>query len=112
MRVSVAETDEFIRLAEGLLSDDEHEALVDLVSNNPEVGTPLGAGIRKFRFARQGGGKSGGYRVIHYYKADNFTPAILLLIYAKNVQENLTPPHLDRLKVLGEAIAASYRRRG
>ena len=111
MRVSVAETDEFIRLADGLLSEDEHAALVDLVSNNPGVGVPLGAGIRKFRFSRTGGGKSGGYRVIYYYKADNVTPAILLLIYAKNVQENLTPSHLDRLKVLGEAIAAGYRRR-
>ena len=110
MRVSVVETDEFIRRADELLSDDEHDALVDLVSDNPDIGTPLGAGIWKFRFARPGGGKSGGYRVIHYYKADTGTPAILLLIYAKNKQDNLTPSQLDRLKVLAEAIAAGYRR--
>lgn len=55
-------------------------------------------------------GKSGGYRVIHYYKADTETPAILLLFYAKHVQDNLIPSQLDCLKVLGEAIAAGYRR--
>ena len=111
MTKSVAETVEFIRLAEGLLSEPEHTALIDLVSNNPEIGVPLGAGIWKFRFARPGGGKSGGYRVIHYYKPDNDVPVILLLIYAKNVQDNLTALQLDRLKALGESITANYRRR-
>lgn len=108
---TVVETEEFVRLAKALLSDAEHAALIDYVSMNPDVGLPLGAGIRKFRFARLGGGKSGGYRVIHYYKSDSDAPAILLVIYAKNVKDNLTPPQLLQLKALGEAIAASFRRR-
>ena len=111
MLTSVAETDEFVRRASGLLTDDEHKALIDLVSGNPEIGVSLGAGIRKFRFARPGGGKSSGYRVIHFYRPDNFTPAILLLIYPKNLQDTLTPIQLSRLKALGEAIAESYRSR-
>ena len=108
---TVVETEEFVRLAKALLSDAEHAALIDYVSMNPGVGLPLGAGIRKFRFARPGGGKSGGYRVIHYYKPDSYAPVILLVIYAKTVKDNLTPPQLLQLKALGEAIAASFRRR-
>jgi hypothetical protein len=108
---TVVETAEFLRLANALLSDAEHDALIDYVAANPEVGVPLGAGIRKFRFARVGAGKSGGYRVIHFYKPDGMGPVILLVIYAKNVQDTMTPAQLDRMKALGEAIAASLGRR-
>jgi len=110
MRESVVETAEFIRLSQALLTEAERFALIDFVSRNPEAGVPLGAGIWKFRFARPGGGKSGGYRVIHYYKPDGRAPVILLVIYAKNVQDTLTPPQMERLKMLGEAIAESFGR--
>ena len=110
MAETVVETEELIRLAQGLLSESERFALIDLVSANPEAGVQLGAGIRKFRFARPGGGKSGGYRVIHFYQPAGHAPVFLLLIYAKNVQDNLTVTQSTGLKALGEAIAASYRR--
>ncbi len=85
--------------------------LVDLLSRNPDVGVSLGAGLRKFRYARPGAGKSGGYRVIQFYKPDGRAPVFLLQIYAKNVQDNLTLHQLDRLKAIGDAITAHYGRR-
>ena len=57
-------------MCRSLLTEAERAALVDLVAATPLIGTALGGGLRKFRFARPGGGKSGGYRVIHYFKAD------------------------------------------
>ena len=111
MAESVVETEEFLRQVAALISEQERMALVDFVSRNPEVGVSLGAGLRKVRYARAGAGKSGGYRVIHFYKPDRRAPVFLRQIYAKNVQESLTPHQLDRMKALGDAILANYGRK-
>ena len=109
-RETVVETDEFVRLARAIMSDLDHAALVDLVASDPEVGVSLGSGLRKVRFARSGAGKSGGYRVIHFYRADQGCPVFLLLVYAKNVLDNLSPTQLARLRLLGEVLGATYGR--
>ena len=46
-------------------------------------------GLRKIRWAGKGKGKRGGFRIIYYWheKTDSF---YMLLIYAKNEQEELT----------------------
>lgn len=62
--VTVVETAEFQRRARAIMSDAERLELIDLVARNPMTGVSIGGGVRKFRFARDGGGKSGGYRVI------------------------------------------------
>ena len=54
-------------------------------------------GLRKIRFARSGKGKSGGARVIYYYHNDT-RPILLLLIYAKADQDNLTDAQKAQLK--------------
>lgn len=60
MTESVVETEEYLRQAAALLSEQDRMDLVDLLSRNPDVGVPLGAALRKFRYARPGAGKSGG----------------------------------------------------
>lgn len=67
----------------------------------------MGGGLPKVRFARQGGGKSGGYRTIHYYKPDE-GPVFLLTMFAKNEKSNLTPKETQLLVQLGAAIATEY----
>ncbi len=47
-------------------------------------------GIRKLRFAPSGRGKSGAFRVIYYFAAEN-RPVLALLIYGKNEQANISP---------------------
>lgn len=59
MTESVVETEEFLRQAAALLTEQERMALVDFVSRYPEAGVSLGPGLHKFRFARAGAGKSG-----------------------------------------------------
>lgn len=109
--VTVVETPEFQRRARNIMSEDERLALIDFVARNPTVGVSIGGGVRKFRFAREGSGKSGGYRVIHFYNQDDRTPIFLITVFAKNEKANLTPTETAAVRALGELLAASYRRK-
>ncbi|MCJ7531744.1 MAG: type II toxin-antitoxin system RelE/ParE family toxin [Anaerolineales bacterium] len=52
------------------LSEDEYLGLQSFLIQNPEVGkvVPGSGGVRKVRWAIAGKGKSGGVRVIYYFK--------------------------------------------
>jgi hypothetical protein len=81
--LTLVETPEFIRRARSAgMSDDEKEELISFLAADPEVGISLGGGLRKVRFARAGGGKSGGYRVIHFYRSLDM-PLFLLTVFTK-----------------------------
>lgn len=107
--VTVAETPEFQRRARAIMSDEEPMALIDFIARNPRAGFSLGGGIRKVRFARDGGGKSGGYRVIHFYSGDGDMPIFLITAFAKNEKANLTKAETEAVKSLGKMLADSYR---
>jgi hypothetical protein len=66
--IVVVYTDEFIREADRLWSDDELQEFTDFIARNPEVGVviPRMEGVRKIRWTRTGTGKRGGVRVIYY----------------------------------------------
>ena len=108
--VTVVETPEFRRRAGRLMSEEERLALIDFVARNPMTGVSIGGGVRKFRFARDGGGKSGGYRVIHFFSAEGDTPIFLITVFAKNEKANLTPGETDMVRQLGAALAAGIGR--
>ena len=63
---------------------------------NPESGkvVPGSGGVRKVRWAMSGKGKSGGVRVIYYFKRQD-DEIWLLTIYSKNEVENI-PAHVLR----------------
>jgi len=107
--VTVVETPEFQRRARSLMSEAERLALIDFVARNPGTGVSIGGGVRKFRFAREGGGKSGGFRVIHFFNADDGTPIFLITVFAKNEKANLTSAEAEAVRSLGELLSASYR---
>ncbi len=44
--------------------------IVTFLAANPEAGVSLGGGLRKVRIAREGGGKSGGYRTLYVFGGD------------------------------------------
>lgn len=82
--ITVAETAAFARSADRIWSENERAELIDFVAHNPEAGDlmPGTGGVRKLRWARSGGGKRGGARVVYfYYRPD--CPLYLLLAYAK-----------------------------
>lgn len=108
--VTVVETPEFQRRARSLMPEVERLALIDFVARNPMTGVSIGGGVRKFRFAREGGGKSGGYRVIHFFSPDDGTPIFLITVFTKNEKANLTPSETEAVKQLGQMLSASYRR--
>lgn len=107
---SVAETPIFTRRADTLLSWDERADLVCTLAFNPLVGSlvPGLGGIRKLRFAAQGRGKRGAFRVI-YYVATADRPILALLIYGKNEQANITPKQREALLAVLAAERAAYR---
>ena len=88
----VAETSIFTRRADALLNREDRAALISTLASNPKAGdlVPGLGGIRKLRFAPAGRGKSGAFRVIHYYAGTDL-PVLALLIYAKNEQDNISP---------------------
>ena len=107
--ITVAETPEFQRRARAIMSDAERMALIDFIARHPFAGVSIGGGVRKFRFARDGGGKSGGDRVIHFYSGGDDMPIFLITVFAKNEKANLTKAETETVKSLGELLADSYR---
>lgn len=61
------------------------------------------------RWARPGGGKSGGYRVVYYYHSAGL-PVFLLGILAKNEKINLSPAERNELAKTLKETAKAYRK--
>ena len=72
--LTVAETPEYLRRADRLLSSAEQTRVVEYLAANPRTGDLIRGtgGVRKLRWARGGRGKSGGVRVIYYFLATNW----------------------------------------
>ena len=89
--ITVIETSSFIKDAERLMSAKERMELVNHISINPEAGDiiPKTGGVRKLRFAREGQGKSGSFRVIYYYYNQK-NPVYLFSVFGKNEKTNIT----------------------
>ncbi len=109
-RETVVEMPDFQHRAKAAMDEAEREALIDLLSLNPTAGISLGGGLFKVRVARTGGGKSGGFRTVHYYKRGN-GPVFLLTLFAKNEKSNLSVRETDYLVKVGEMLAATYGKR-
>ena len=108
-RRTVVETPAYLAAAKGVLSQDEQDQVVNIVAGNPTAGTALGGGIRKMRFARSGGGKRGGARILFLCSGED-TPVFLLTIFAKNEKANLTPRERATLIATAKRIVEDYRR--
>lgn len=110
--MTVVETQEFLRRAKPLMSSSERANLVAFVGANPEAGEiiPESGGVRKMRWALEGGGKRGGARVIYYYH-DERLPVFLLSAYAKNRKANLSRSERNAMKSLVPKLVAGYIRK-
>jgi len=103
-RLEIVETPIFSEDIDRILGPDEYRKLQLELVTSPTKGTLIKetGGARKLRFAIPGKGKSGGIRIIYYYKAEE--RIYLLLVYKKSKQENLTPKQCKALKALIERI--------
>lgn len=104
---TVVELPEFLRRAKAIMSVEERIALVDYVAANPEAGISLGGGLRKVRIARQGGGKSGGYRTIYVFGGAH-VPIFLVTVFAKKEKANLSKAEQADLITLSKALLTHY----
>jgi len=99
----------FEETARKLLGKAGFDDLLEFLARRPRAGRIIQGtgGLRKARFARPGKGKSGGARVIYYYHNDT-RPILLLLIYAKADQDNLTDAQKAQLKKHVNAIIDEF----
>lgn len=107
----VLETPTFDKAAKAAgLTEDELHRMVMQIADNPEIGVliPGTGGARKVRFSGRGKGKSGGYRVVTYYAAED-VPVFLLDLYAKGDRIDLSQAERNELKKVLAGIAEAYR---
>jgi hypothetical protein len=108
---AVVETHSFRRAANAAgVTEAERLAIVDLVAADPKTGDLMEgtAGARKLRFAAKGKGKSGGYRVITFFAAED-VPVFLLDIFAKGEKVNLSKAERNELKGVLNMLADEWR---
>ncbi|MDD3591931.1 MAG: type II toxin-antitoxin system RelE/ParE family toxin [Sulfurovum sp.] len=95
----------FEKLRESYLDDEGYRALQNFLIEQPLAGDVIQGtgGLRKVRWSVKGKGKRGGVRTIYLYLTGR-GHIHLLMIYAKNEMEDLTPTQKKVLKAITEEI--------
>ena len=108
---TIVELFEFQRACKTIgVSEDFVDELKVTLAKHPDAGIELGSGLYKMRFARKGQGKSGGYRVVYFFKGEDM-PIFLISIFAKNKKVNLTKTESTVFRHLCSEIENGYRNR-
>jgi hypothetical protein len=98
--IRVIQLPTFSALVNDMLSDLEYWELQDTLAARPDAGDliPGGKGLRKMRWRMRshGAGKSGGIRIVYYWRRNPST-IYFVTLFAKNRQENLTKTQLATL---------------
>lgn len=91
------------------MSEAERRTLVDWIAENPDGGDLIQGtgGVRKVRFAAPGRGKSGGYRVITFYRSER-SPVFLLTVFAKGAKVTLTMAERNGSAKLTSVLIETY----
>ncbi|MEZ4861043.1 MAG: hypothetical protein R3C14_07050 [Caldilineaceae bacterium] len=100
----ITETSVLTRQVRTLLSDEEYRPLQVELVRHPEMGSviPGSGGLRKVRWSMPGRGKRGGARIIYYWVVTQ-DQLLMLLMYPKNVRDDLTPVQVKMLRQIVEA---------
>ena len=92
------ETSTFTKFITQYLSDEEYARLQAFLSVSPQAGDLVkgSGGVRTVRWSVAGRGKSGGVRIIDYWKqADD--EIWMLTVYAKNQRESISSQILKKI---------------
>ena len=106
MEMEFIETPLFTKLVNKLLDDDEYRELQEVLIYRPNLGDVIQGtgGLRKIRWMRKGRGKRSGVRVIYYWLMDD-EQILMLYIYPKSQQEELTSEQKKTLKLIAKRWA-------
>jgi hypothetical protein len=106
--LTIIETPTFQRLWPAYWSEEERAEFAAHLAHFPEAGDVVkgSGGVRKVRWSRKGGGKSGGVRVIYYNRLEN-GEIFLLLLYAKSEFDSVAS---EKLKELKNVVEKAYGR--
>ncbi|MEW5709460.1 MAG: type II toxin-antitoxin system RelE/ParE family toxin [Pseudomonadota bacterium] len=85
------ETTTFTKLLPRYLSDDDYRGLQAYLMEHPDAGAVMKStgGVRKVRWSIEGKGKSGGVRVIYFWRRTH-EQIFMLTIYGKGERANLS----------------------
>lgn len=110
--ITVVEMPTYLAKAEKLMSEEDRQAVVTMLAEDPECGVLIRGtgGVRKVRVALQGRGKSGGARVIYFFH-DLDMPLYALAIFAKNQKSSLTQAEKAALKKATATLVQTYKER-
>jgi mRNA-degrading endonuclease RelE of RelBE toxin-antitoxin system len=110
MKIRIVSNTKFDNTIESLVNErkllrKDFEDFKRELAENPARGVIVTGtgGVRKIRLKSASKGKSGGFRVCYFYydeKGDLF----LIMIYPKNVKEDLSPAEKKQLKALTDEI--------
>lgn len=97
----IVETPVFTRRVLEALTDDKYRRLQQLLAQRPDAGDviPRSGGLRKLRWAISGKGKRGGTRIIYYWLSQRDI-ILMLFLFKKNEQSDLTKDQLKTLKAI------------
>jgi hypothetical protein len=87
------------------LADEQYGLLQASLVAKPNAGDLIkgSGGLRKLRWALPGRGKSGGVRIVYFWRVSE-SQILMLTMYAKNVQANLTSAQVKQLAKLVETL--------
>jgi hypothetical protein len=109
---TIIETKPYLAAADAAaMTESERERVVMFLARNPDAGDLIkeSGGCRKIRIAKDGTGKSGGYRVITWFGGRDI-PVFLLTVFAKGQKANLSDRECNALAKLTATLRASLRR--
>lgn len=103
----IIETSVFTKQVTKLLTDNEYRLLQAILVNRPDAGAIIkgSSGLRKIRWKAKQSGKRGGFRVIYYWAVSD-DKILMLFIYPKNKQSDLTPAQIE---VLSKIVKEEYK---
>lgn len=111
---SVVETPAFLADAKSAsVTDEELVAIIVTIAADPTAGVviPGTGGARKVRIGGRGKGKSGGYRIITYFAAED-VPVFLLRLISKGQSADIGQADRNELRQILPLYTDAYRRNG
>jgi len=99
----IVEMPAFTRRVTTLLHDDDYRQFQLTILRRPTLGRVIQGtgGLRKVRWDASGRGKRGGVRIIYYW-AKPQEEILMLFIYGKDEQDDLTPSQRRQLRTIVE----------